>query len=259
MSPFFCPLASGSKGNALLVRSSNSVILIDAGISCKQLQERLKAFHLHLSDIDAILVTHEHVDHIAHIGSLSLKHKIPILTNAETAKAIYDFLGSCPQFKIFSTGESFCFGDLQIYPFTIQHDAVEPIALTIEMPSARLGICTDLGSVTTLVKMSLKECSHLYIEANHEPDLVKACSRPRIYQDRVLGPLGHLSNEQSAELLKHIATPYLKKVYLAHLSSECNTETLALRYAQNALQELQLNASVEIAYQDRSSTPSLLS
>lgn len=251
----FCPLASGSKGNALYFGTKKTKLLIDAGLSYRQITLRLAEIGVGIEEIDAVLVTHEHTDHIRALPMLSTKHDMPVFTNSETAKGIVDILNFVPKFKIFSTGESFEFGGLRIHPFSVQHDTLDPVAFTIKWDAFKLGICTDLGFVSTLVKASLKECDCLYIEANHQPSMVHACARPARYKQRVLGRQGHLSNEACAELLAEVAHPNLQHVYLAHLSSECNAEELALEMAQSSLNALGLSTTLSIAFQDKVSQP----
>lgn len=219
----YCPLASGSKGNCIYVGSRHTKVLIDAGLSLKATKERLSQIGVDLSDIDGILITHDHSDHIAGLRGLAYKMGIPVLANSETAKGIVNYFRECPKFKIFSTGETFEFGDMVIHPFTIQHDTLDPVAFTIKFDRLKLGFCADLGFVTSLVKNQLSECDYLYIEANHEPSMVYASSRPAVYKQRVLSRTGHLSNAECAELLTQVAHPNLKHVHLAHLSSECNS------------------------------------
>lgn len=245
----FCPLASGSKGNSIFVGTKKTRILIDAGISQKATQEKLTLIGVDIGDIDAILITHEHVDHIRGLGSIAIKHKIPVFANSDTAHAILETLGEAPKFKIFSTGETFEFGDLEIHPFTIQHDTLDPVAFTIRTPNHKLGFCTDLGFVTTLVKTHLKECDYLYIEANHEPSMVHSSSRPQVYKQRVLSRQGHLSNQQCADLIAEVAHPGLKHIHLAHLSEECNHPQRALNTVQDRLKLLELPIDISIAYQ----------
>lgn len=246
----FCPLASGSKGNCIYFGSGATKILIDAGLSGKATQERLAAINVDLADIDAILITHEHGDHIQGLRVLALKMGIPIFANAETAKGIVDFLHDCPKFKIFTTGETFAFGDLEIHPFTIQHDTLDPVAFTLRTGGIKVGICADLGFVTTLVEHQLQHCDYLYVEANHEPDLVRASSRPMIYKQRVLSRTGHLSNEACGQLLRHVHHPDLKHVHLAHLSAECNTPETARGVVTRILAEKYLSVKLSIAHQD---------
>jgi phosphoribosyl 1,2-cyclic phosphodiesterase len=251
----FCPLASGSKGNCIFVGTDNTRILIDAGISRRALLARLAEFNIELSTIDAILVTHEHTDHILGLNTLALKEGIPVLSNAETAKGIVSYLGDCPKFKIFSTGETFEFGDLEIHPFSIQHDTLDPVAFTIKTCGLKLGFCADLGFATTLVANHLQECDYLYLEANHEPDLVHASKRPMIYKQRVLGRCGHLSNGACADLLEKVCHASLKHVHLAHLSSECNTHELALQTIGDRLQRLGAATEYCVAPQERNARP----
>lgn len=248
----FCPLASGSKGNCIYFGTAQTKILIDAGISSRIIEKRLNEINVDLSDIDAILVTHEHTDHIKAIQTLGFRYKIPIFANSDTAKAIYEILGECPKFKIFSTGESFEFGDLEVHPFSVQHDALDPVAFTIRYGNIKSGFCTDLGFATSLVANSLLECDYLYVEANHEPSMVHASSRPDIYKKRVLSKQGHLSNGECAALIAKILHSKLKHVYLAHLSEECNSPELALKIVQEKLNQ---QIALSIAYQDKASQP----
>lgn len=251
----FCPLASGSKGNALFLGTDQTRILIDAGITASLLEKKLAEIGVGLESIQAILITHEHTDHIKGVAQLSEKWKIPVLANAETAKAIISILNCRPKFKIFTTGELFSFGDLEILPFSVPHDTPDPVAFRIQTAKWRIGICADLGYATSLVRKMLERCDYLYLEANHQPSMVHASARPAIYKDRVLGRQGHLSNEACAELLKTLAHEGLLHVYLAHLSGECNSEELALKIVGEALSQTVSRANLSIAYQDRVSRP----
>lgn len=246
----FCPLASGSKGNCIYFGSQNTRILIDAGISAPTIIRYLATLGVSITDIDAILITHEHTDHIKGLEALSFRYNIPVFANADTAKAIHETLGGCPKFKIFSTGETFEFGDIAVHPFSIQHDTLDPVAFTIQTHNLKCGFCTDLGFVTTLVKTSLKNCDYLYIESNHQPSMVHASNRPHIYKKRVLSRQGHLSNEQCGELLLDICHPNLKHIHLAHLSQECNCPDLALKIIQDKLQLYGHTPLISIAFQD---------
>ena len=255
----FCPLASGSKGNCLFIGSKNTRLLIDAGLSLKMTEERLSLLGISLKEIDAILITHEHTDHIKGVSRIAVNYNIPVFANCETAKAIYDTVQECPRFKIFSTGEPFEFGDIEIHPFSIQHDTLDPVAFTFFIENHKIGVCADLGFVTSLVKNQLKKCDFLYIESNHEPSMVHASSRPVVYKQRVLSRQGHLSNQECAELLKEVVHPLLKHIHLAHLSQECNHPDLALKIAQNTLEQYNYQGSVSIAFQDKISKPLLFS
>lgn len=253
---FFCPLASGSKGNSLLLHSKQGNILFDAGISAKALSEKLESFSLSLDSIKAIVITHEHHDHIAGLKTLALRHSIPILANYATAEAIVESLGECPSFKIFTTGEQFEFLGMTFFPFSTLHDSIDPIGITVSVEGKKLGICTDLGFVTQTLRHHLEKSNILYIEANHQPELVHASSRPDLYKKRVLSRTGHLSNEEAARLIVDIAHPQLERVYLAHLSSECNTPETALRIVSGIVkQHISMQIDMSIAFQDIVSAP----
>lgn len=247
----FCPLASGSKGNCVFLGTENTKILIDAGLSAKALMAKLAEIQIDLADIDAILITHEHNDHIIGLKTLAFRYGIPVLANQETAKGIVDTLNDCPKFKIFTTGETFQFGDFEIHPFSIQHDTLDPVAFTVNVDSLKLGFCTDLGFVTSLVQTKLKECDYLYIEANHQPSMVHASARPMVYKQRVLGRNGHLSNEACGNLLTQVYHPNLKHAHLAHLSSECNSPEVALQVIGEILKSNGIDLELTVAPQER--------
>jgi phosphoribosyl 1,2-cyclic phosphodiesterase len=247
----FCPLASGSKGNALYLGTKEAKILIDAGLSGKQMRERLHEIGVQLEEIDAILITHEHSDHIEGLRILSGKMGIPVFANMETAKGIYQSLQLLPTFKIFSTGEPFSFRDLKIFPFSVQHDTLDPVGFVIEAENRKIGICSDLGFVTSLLKKYLLGLDYLYLEANHEPSMVMASNRSFLHKQRVLGRQGHLSNEDCASLIASVWHPHLKRVYLAHLSQECNSEVVAKKRVEEYLQEHSCKVEIFIAYQEK--------
>lgn len=246
-----CPLASGSKGNCTYIETDEAKILIDGGLSGKATAEKLAQIGVSLDDIDAILVTHEHGDHIRGLKVLAYKRGIPIFANAGTAQGIMEEFHEKPKLKIFTTGETFEFADMEIHPFSIQHDTMDPVAFTITTKGIKIGICTDLGFVTTLVKGRLKNCDILILEANHQESMVHACSRPLVYKQRVLGRSGHLSNAAAGALLADIAHEGLQRVYLAHLSSECNTPDVAMDVIGNILESHGIKLEMTIAHQDR--------
>jgi phosphoribosyl 1,2-cyclic phosphodiesterase len=252
----FCPLASGSKGNCIYLGTKNAKLLIDAGLSGKAIKNKLAQINVNIHDIDAIIVSHEHSDHILGLKALACQLRIPVFANSETAKGILEYVDESPKFKIFTTGETFEYKDLEIHPFSIQHDTLDPVAFTFHTDTLKIGVCTDLGFATSLVEHNLQGCDHLYIEANHEVDMVHASSRPMIYKQRVLGRNGHLSNVDCGKLLSKILNNRLKSIYLAHLSSECNTPQKALEVVKSYL-PTSFESSISIADQYQISKPIL--
>lgn len=245
----FCPLASGSKGNSIFVGTKNTRILIDAGLSASLLEKRLASIGVPLNTIDAVLVTHDHIDHIQGLGMLHKKWNIPIFANADTARAICAHFQMRPRFKIFTTGEMFQFADLIAHPFTIPHDTLDPVGFTLQIGSVKVGFCTDLGCVTSLIQKALEGVNYLYLEANHEPSMVYSSHRPQVYKQRVLSRQGHLSNREAAELICSLHHAELQHVHLAHLSSECNSEEMALKVVGDVLETQNIELPLSIARQ----------
>ena len=250
-----CPLSSGSKGNCIYLGTENCKILIDAGISGRAAKAKLNEIGVDIEDIDAILITHEHGDHIRGAKVISKRHNIPVLANSETAKAIYYNTNEMLDFKIFTTGEDFEFKDLLIHPFSVQHDCADPVGFTIKTEGLKIGICTDLGFASSLIKVYLRECDYLYVEANHQPEMVHASSRPYIYKQRVLSRCGHLSNAACGELIREVYHPNLKHIHLGHLSEECNSPAKALDVIQGILDIQNISVPMSIALQDKISLP----
>jgi len=250
----FCPLASGSKGNAALIHYKDRTFLFDVGISLKALHARFSQLNIPFESLEAIFISHEHHDHISGLKPLLSRYQIPVITNYATAEAIVEAINFCPQFYIFTSGEPFSFSNLSISPFSIQHDGIDPVAFRVTIENISIGICTDLGFITNRVRHELQNCHILYIEANHQPEMVERSLRPEKYKRRVLSRTGHLSNIEAAQLLSHISHPQLQKVYLAHLSSECNTPEKAIQIISEYLDAHSINLSLEIARQDQISS-----
>ena len=243
----FASLGSGSKGNCLYLGTTQTKILIDAGLSARATKNRLAEIGVSLEEISAILISHEHSDHIAGLKTLVQKYNLPILANSQTANAIYKNQGICPQFKIFTTSERFTYKNIEVFPFSVTHDAIDPVGFTLSFDKIKLGICTDCGFATSLIKHHLKQCHYLFVEANHDPNMVHACPRPPIYKQRVLGRSGHLSNEACGQLVKEVLHDDLKEVQLGHLSKECNHPIKALEALQQVLPP---HVQLQVASQD---------
>jgi phosphoribosyl 1,2-cyclic phosphodiesterase len=202
--------------------------LIDAGLSVRAMTERLNGVGRKLSEISALLFTHDHSDHFKGVDVLCRRHPIALFANEGTAAGIERTIPALKQtWEIFETSCRFKIGDLTVEPFNVPHDASDPVGFVISDGHRRLGVATDLGGATTLVRHRLADCDALILEFNHDVEMVKYSSRPKSLQQRILGQHGHLCNEEAAELLAEVLSPRLKVILPAHLSEECNTTALA--------------------------------
>ena len=234
----FSVLASDSSGNCCFVESKGTKILVDAGMSCKLISERLAVLGESLDSVQAVCFTHDHADHSSAAGTLSIRHNIPLYASYGTSEAVNINLKrkNPPRWQVFEPGNDFGIGSLTIHPFRVPHDASEPVGFVISDGESTLGIATDLGEVPEMVARRLSVCNALLLEFNHELEWLLRCeSRPWHLRQRVRGRTGHLSNDQAAELLARLAGPHLRTVFLAHISSECNTVDRAADSAAAAL------------------------
>lgn len=215
-------LGSGSKGNALVVHDGEDAILIDAGFSAKMLLEKLQEVKIDPSMLRGILVTHEHNDHIKGLCTLSNKFSLPIFMTADTAQMVYLKNNKLQHVKVFISGNSFKIANFWIKSFSISHDAVDPVGFILQKEQIRLGVATDLGVATQLVKKDLSACDALFIESNHDIDLLYHSERPLALKQRILGNRGHLSNIASMQLLSEIIHPKTRRIILGHISQDCN-------------------------------------
>lgn len=222
-------LGSGSAGNAIYLSSGSTRILIDIGLGPRQLTQRLERIEANPNEIDAVLISHEHADHIAGLKFLKHYPSIFCYANRLTAEAINQATGSLPQnFRLFSDGEPFSIGEITINPFSVLHDAIDPVGFEILCNGRKVAVATDLGFVTGLVRERMRNSDCVIIEANHDENLVKnAIHRPWSLKQRILGKTGHLSNESAGRLLAEIAHAGLRSIVLAHISRDCNTPAIA--------------------------------
>ncbi len=221
-----CLLASGSRGNATLIEADGCRLLIDAGLSAREIDRRLREIDLCADDLDALLITHEHHDHVSGAGPLARRHKIPVYIVPETAAAIKR-LGSIADLRYFSAGDSFRLGRLEITSFSTTHDAVDPVGFVIDSAEGRIGYATDLGLPTRLVANCLEGSRILVLETNHDEQMLIDGPYPWPLKQRIQGRLGHLSNRAAAGLLQQLTWDGLEAVFLAHLSDENNHPELA--------------------------------
>lgn len=216
-----CPLASGSRGNSLFVGCPDQGILIDAGLSGIELQRRLEARDISCDRLSAIIITHEHGDHVKGAGILSRRFDIPVYMTPKTFDACSG-LGKIKDLRFFNCGTPFEIDPIKITPFSISHDASDPAGLTLEYKACKIGVATDLGIATNLVKNHLKQSSLLYLESNHDLEMLLNGPYPWHLKQRIKGRTGHLSNTDTMNLVKELKSPHLKHVILAHLSEENN-------------------------------------
>jgi len=235
------PLASGSEGNSFLVRGKGSAVLVDAGLSGKQIVARLEQVGVDPRSLKGILVSHEHTDHVKGAGVLSRKYKLPIFINRGTWNAVAPSVGKVHQVEIFETGKVFECAGFRVHPFSVPHDCADPVGFRISLGTARLGIATDLGTATGLVASLLTGLHVVVLESNHDPVMLRDGPYPWELKQRVRGRLGHLSNPESAQLLQRIVTDQLKAVVLAHMSQTNNRTDLALACARKSLRVLLAN------------------
>ncbi len=227
-------LASSSSGNAGLLRTGETTVLLDAGLSAKKLKGLLAEEGLALGELDGIFLTHEHTDHTAGIRGISKQIDIPVFANRDTAQAVQASLSRRPNWQIFETGRTFCFKNLQVHPFSVPHDAYDPVGFYLEWggkdlfdPPGSLAWVTDLGHAPALVREKISKAVILVIEANHCPEMLERDTRrPWSLKQRIRGRHGHLSNRSTLELLNSIENPRWKEIYLVHLSKDCNDVNL---------------------------------
>lgn len=246
-------LGSGSAGNCTLVESPTTRLLIDAGLSGRQIQERLAKVGRTLEEIDGILLTHEHSDHTAGLMRLCQKYTIALYSNSLTADCLRPKLAKWETWKLFNTGDRFSIGDWEIESFPVPHDAYDPVGFILHCQQICLGILTDLGYATRLVLERIRNCHALLLEANHDVNLLQNDTRrPWSVKQRIFSRHGHLSNAGAAQVIREAAPKQLKYLYLGHLSSDCNTPKLAhdtLREALDSAQSSHVN--VEVALQSQ--------
>ena len=224
-------IASGSSGNSICVGNETTHLLIDAGISGKRIEEGLNAYDYTTMDMDGVLITHEHGDHICGLGVIARKYGLPIYASKGTIEAIKNTpsVGKIDEslFRPICGGEEFTIGDLQIHPMDISHDAAEPVAYVVGDGPKRVGVITDLGTYDEKIVQGIKGLDVLLLEANHDINMLQVGSYPYPLKQRILGERGHLSNERCGQLLGEILHDDMKHIFLGHLSKENNYPELA--------------------------------
>lgn len=232
-------LGSGSTGNATVIEtrqgSRTTRLLVDCGFGIRQLEQRLALAGLVTADLDAVFITHEHSDHVGCVRQLAQREGLPVWMSPGTLLALND-PALQPWVQPAADGQAIVAGDLQITPFTVPHDAREPLQLTCTDGDATMGVLTDLGHVTPHVTQHLQHCHALLLECNHDPAMVVASAYPAFLKQRITGRLGHLANDAAAALLRSLGTGRLRQVVGAHLSQQNNCPDLVQRTLAQAME-----------------------
>lgn len=232
----FTILASGSSGNCAYLEADDTRLLIDAGLSARQIRQRLLGIGRTPEKLNGILITHEHSDHVQGLGVLAAKLQIPIYCNRLTKEAIELMFKTRFDFRLFSTGSSFSVGDVYVDTFSVPHDAYDPVGFLVRTTAGNIGFLTDLGHATKLVIERVRPANALVLEANHDLKLLQDdTKRPWSVKQRILSRHGHLCNEAAAALAEQIVCAELRHLYLGHLSGDCNRPELAHRVVSESL------------------------
>ena len=239
-----CTLASGSKGNCIYVEGGGARLLVDAGLTLCETRLRLSHIGVRSEELTAIIITHEHTDHVKGIGPVGRALKIPIYMTAKTRAAAHGWIGKGVTLREFEAGTPFEVAGLYIEPFSIPHDAADPVGFAFYSGPCKAGLATDLGYAPKLVTERLKGADLLVLESNHDPVMLKTGPYPWPLKQRVAGNEGHLSNEDAGKLLESLLHGGLRHVTLAHLSQINNLPELAFKSARSILSE---NSCMEVA------------
>lgn len=244
----FCSLYSGSSGNCLFLGTEKARILIDAGLSAKRIIEALCSIGEKPSDISAILVSHEHSDHIRGAGIFSRKFKVPVYANENTWDAMESAIGAIDSKSrmCFQTGKEFEIGDVCVNPFNIPHDAAEPVGFNFFVGNKKVTTATDIGHINKGLLQYLEDNDLLFLESNHDVEMLKVGPYPWHLKKRIMGDSGHLSNEMAGKVIAYMAEKGTRKFLLGHLSRENNFPELAYQTVCNALSEKQICAGVDV-------------
>jgi phosphoribosyl 1,2-cyclic phosphodiesterase len=233
-------LASGSAGNSALVATDHCKILVDGGLSARQVVLRLEQCGIAPAQLDGIVITHEHSDHICGLEVLCHKFDLPIYCNRLTAEALRSsgLAERCRNWRLFATGAEFSICDITVQTFPVPHDAVDPLGFAFHAGSAGLGFITDLGYVTKLIVERLREVQTLVVETNHDEKLLqKDTHRPWPVKQRIQSRHGHLSNTAAAGVIEELLPGKIERVVLGHLSRDCNTPALAVNAVRMSLEK----------------------
>lgn len=234
-----CPLFSGSSGNSIYIACGGVRLLVDAGVSAARVEANLREIGVDIREIDAIVVTHEHVDHVRGLGVLCRKYSLPVFANEGTWQGILQKETGIPArcMRTFCTGEDFYIGAMNVSPFAIPHDAAEPVGFAFACQELRCGVATDIGRIEETWMRAVSGCQALVLEANHDVEMVQRGPYPQRLKQRILGRRGHLCNEDCAKALVRLAGEGTRAVFLSHLSADNNLPELAYNTVCGALSD----------------------
>ena len=250
----FSVLGSGSKGNCTLIESGSTRILIDAGFSGKEIKRRLALIDRSPQDLHAILITHEHGDHVGGVGVMSRRCDLPVYANPATHQAAEKRVKKLHQRWEFDTGTGFFLEDLHIHPFRISHDTADPVGFLVSDGTHSVAYCTDTGKITTLIRQRIFQCQALILEANYDPEMLMDGPYPMHIKQRVRSNQGHLANNEAAAFLAELCTTEgqeVRHVVLAHLSETNNRPDLVAAQVQQELVPHNPTFSLDLARQDQ--------
>ena len=229
-------MGSGSSGNATLVATERTRLLVDAGLSRRETLRRLKGMGEPVTSLDGILISHEHNDHVSGMAPLAAALNIPVYLTALTRQALPSAEETPAGFEVFQPGQKFAIKDLEVEPFTVPHDAADPVGFCFSAAGIRIGVCMDLGYLPESVKVHLRGCQCLVLESNHDLDMLKVGPYPWMVKQRVMSRTGHLSNSAVAEFLENDYDGQAQVLVLAHLSENNNHPEIARLSAAMALE-----------------------
>jgi len=245
-------LGSGSRGNAIVVHTENEALLIDAGFSARELRARMRQAEIDPSLITAILVTHEHADHVKGLRVFSSQFGLPVYANRATADILRRRDTKLGAMTLFAAGTRFRVGNFAVEPFSIPHDANDPVAFVLRFQSSKIGIATDLGHANSLVTYQLRGCHALVLESNHDPTMLGNSKRPWSLKQRIMSRHGHLSNASCRDLLRDVLDEETRHVVLAHASQDCNCYDLVREETRTCLHDMgRPDIGLHVAIQDK--------
>lgn len=247
----FALLGSGSSGNAMLISTPGAKILIDNGLSYRQLLLRCNGLGLSLENLDGLFITHEHGDHVRGAGILARKMEIPVYMTRDTFAHLPKGVGKIPRTTFFESGEGIEVGDMTVGSFGVSHDAADPVSFTVRCGGKQIGLATDLGRDSELVRQRLSGSHALILESNYCPKMLETSPYPDAVRQRIRGNQGHLSNPDMNSLLAKVLHDDLQLVVIVHISQENNTEEQARSMAERVLRKRNSAAKLVVAGQDR--------